>query len=86
MDCYCSGLGSNPGWKGPPVVEQLSLTSVRVSWNGLVTRIDCADNFIVKYWPVMDPSDFTMTSPLTTETLEVDITGIRSRRQYEYQV
>ena len=48
----------NPGFTSPPRVQQVSLTSVRVDWLGLVTRIDCADQFIVKSWNVHNPNDY----------------------------
>ena len=86
IDCYCKTLGANPDWKSAPMVEQISLTKVRVSWRDIIIRKDCADNFLVKYWPVMSPHEFTMTSPMSTDTLEIDISDIRSRREYEYQV
>ena len=53
---YC--IGGNPGFDGPPKVEQVDMTSVLVSWNGIVTRIDCADNFLIKSWDYMNPNDY----------------------------
>jgi len=86
IDCYCTGVGANPGWKGPPIVEQITLTKVRVSWEGLLTRKDCADNLMVKYWPVMDPSNYSIAGPVSTDTVEIEMSDIISRREYAYQM
>merc|ERR1712117_810904 len=46
---YCTWAGANPYWTGTPTVEQITLTSVRVSWAGLLERTDCADSLIVRH-------------------------------------
>jgi hypothetical protein len=47
---YCWQPGMNPSFKGPPVVEQVDLYTVRVSWDGLVINRQCTYQFLVKYW------------------------------------
>ena len=48
---WCVGIGQNPTFKGKPLIQQLSdLSSVRVSWEGLVDYRECADQFLVSYW------------------------------------
>ena len=37
-------------------VYQVSMTSVLVSWEGRVSRIDCADQFLVKSWVLNNPN------------------------------
>ena len=48
---WCYGIGKNPTFTGPPRVEQMDdLSSVKVSWDGLVDYLECADNFLISYW------------------------------------
>jgi len=47
-EAFCWAAGRNPGFSGPPVVTQLAVDKVRVSWKGLVKKRECADNFVVK--------------------------------------
>lgn len=82
---YCANPGSNPGFTGPPRVEQVSLTSVRVSWRGLVTRIDCADQFIVKSWRRNDPNDYKLSDLLTTDIFSYDVEDLTPNRDYVFQ-
>ena len=44
------GNGNNLTFTAAPKVAQESLTSVRISWDGLVHDKHCADNYLVKYW------------------------------------
>jgi hypothetical protein len=46
------------GFTGPPKVEQIDLATVRVSWEGLVTQRECADQFLVKYWQRTNPQSY----------------------------
>ena len=82
---YCSGLGANPGFSGAPRVQQVSLSRVRVSWPGLLTRPDCADDLLVKFWMRHDPNDYTLTEFLPTDAVQVDI-DVTPRVEYEFQV
>lgn len=52
---YCWEPGKNPSFTGPPVVEQVDIRQVRVSWFGLVSQRNCADQFLVKYWQKTSP-------------------------------
>ena len=72
-DAYCWQAGRNPGFSGEPKVEQITISRVRVSWQGIVTKRDCADNFVVKYWKEHDPSDYKMTDPLDVKSDYVDL-------------
>ena len=46
VSAYCWEAGKNPGFSGPPIVQQINMNTVRVSWVDLVTQKDCADQFI----------------------------------------
>ncbi len=70
---YCWQAGKNPGFSGPPRVRQLSITKVRVSWDGLVTQEDCADNYVVKFWPTQAPSTYKITDIVPVNQHSVDI-------------
>jgi len=78
-------LARDPGFTKAPKVEQISLTKVRVSWRGLVTGVDCADQFVVKSWPRSDPGKFAyVVLPTTEYTYDVD--HVRAKRPWAYQV
>ena len=47
---WCVGIGYNPTFTAAPKVSQEGLTSVRISWDGLVDHKQCADNYLVSYW------------------------------------
>lgn len=48
---WCIGIGQNPTFTGRPRVEQMEdLASVKISWDGIVDYIECADNFLISYW------------------------------------
>jgi len=84
---WCIGIGQNPTFKGQPKVEQLSdLSSVRVSWDGLVDYIQCADKFLVSYWRKGSPHDYQLTKFLDPSVSSVVIEDIRLSVPYVYQV
>ena len=77
---YCWQNSWSPSFKSDPKVEQLSNTKVRVSWDGIVDKIECADSFIVKYWRKSNPIDlygnpstYKMTIPVPTDVSYEDI-------------
>ena len=49
VTCLCSKNGQY--FKSPLEIQQINLTTVRVSWFGIVEHQECADYFYVKYWP-----------------------------------
>ena len=85
-EAYCALLGQNPGFTGPPRVQQLSLTSVRVSWEGLVTRLDCADQFIVKSWNSHNPNDYQMSDLLPLTQFTHVVRDLLPNQDYVFQV
>ena len=83
---YCASLGANPGFRGPPSVEQVTLTSVRVSWAGLVTRKECADQFIVKSWLARNPNNYQMSGLLPTTQFSFIVRDLVPNQDYVFQV
>ena len=84
---YCRVLVANSGFRGPPAVEQVSLTSVRVSWAGLVTRKDCADSFLVSYWLAKNQlSSLQVSNSLPTTQFSVIVTDLLPNQDYVFQV
>jgi len=83
---YCTWVGSNPSWEGPPSVEQVSLTSVRVSWRGLLQREDCADSLLVKYYKRDNTNDFGMSNELSVSTNSYIIRDVVPNIPYTFQV
>merc|ERR1719237_1590035 len=82
---YCASLGANPGFRGPPSVEQVTLTSVRVTWAGLVTRKECADQFIVKSWLARNPNNYQMSSLLPTTQFSFIVRDLVPNQDYVFQ-
>ena len=64
----------------------MTLTSVRVSWDGLVTRSDCADQFIVKSWLARNPNDYKMSDLLPTSQYSFIVTDLVPNQDYVFQV
>lgn len=83
---YCVGIGSNPGFSGPPEVQQINFTTVLVSWEGLATQKDCADQFLVKSGLVASPTDYKLSEMLSTDTFHMVITDRIPEQKYFYQV
>jgi len=83
---YCSGVGANPGFSSYPNVQQVSMTSVLVSWHNLVTRIDCADQFIVKSWMYSSPSDYKISDLLPTSMFSYVVEDLMPGIEYVFQV
>jgi len=83
---YCKSLGWNPSFNGPPTVEQLTLTSVRVSWAGKLEQAECADNIIVKHYKGINSNDYYLSEPLPTEVTSYVVLDLTPNLEYTYQV
>merc|ERR1711874_703722 len=83
---YCTWAGSNPYWVGAPIVEQVTLTSVRVSWHGLLKREDCADSMIIKHYKGTNTADYGMSEPQSVSTNSFIVTNLQPSQAYTYQV
>lgn len=83
-DCWYPG--HNPGFTGPPIVEQVSTTSVQVSWEGLVERIECADEFLVKSWDKKNTKDYKLSELLPTSQFSFIVTDLEPNKEYVFQV
>ena len=59
---YCWQSGWNPSFTGPPVVSEIQPNVVRVSWAGIVTRKNCSDSFLVKYWKQNQPASYKLSN------------------------
>merc|ERR1712226_1000588 len=84
--CYCKSLGWNPSFNAPPLVEQLTLTSVRVSWAGKLEQAECADNIIVKHYKGINSNDYHLSEPLPTEVTSYVVLDLTPNLEYTYQV
>ena len=65
---------------------QVTLTSVQVSWHGLVTRGECADQFIVKSWLARNPNDYKMSDLLPTTQFSWVVKDLVPNQDYVFQV
>eukprot|EP00092_Neocalanus_flemingeri_P067455 GFUD01082340.1.p1 GENE.GFUD01082340.1~~GFUD01082340.1.p1 ORF type:complete len:277 (+),score=83.84 GFUD01082340.1:243-1073(+) len=83
---YCTWAGANPYWVGAPHVEQVTLTSVRVSWHGLLKREDCADSLIIKHYRGTNTGDYFMSEPQKVETNSYLVQDLQPSQAYTYQV
>ena len=66
--------------------DQVTLTSVRVTWSGLVTRGECADQFIVKSWLARNPNDYKMSDLLPTSQYSWVVKDLVPNQDYVFQV
>jgi len=85
-EAYCSIVGPDPGFSSAPRLEQVSLTSVRVSWHNIVTKIECADQFIVKSWNARNPNDYIMSNLLPLSQFTYVVTDLVPNQDYVFQV
>jgi len=83
---YCSTPGWNPRLTGPPIVEQLSITSVRVSWAGLLETSVCADFIKVKHWRGMNIDNWRMSDQLSVDTHSYIVKNLVPNVPYTFQV
>ena len=83
---YCHTPGHNPGFSSQPLVQQVSLTSVRVTWEGLVTRVECADQFVVKWWREQYPNDYTFSELLPLTQFTYLVRDLVPNQDYVFQV
>jgi len=83
-EAYCWEPGKNPSFTGPPKVEQIDLRTVKVSWFGLVSMRECADQFLVKYWQKNDPQAYKMTDLLPNDDFSTDIKVV-PKVEYSFQ-
>ena len=51
----------------------------------MVKNIECADQFVVKYWMNRDPHGYKQTELLSLETFEVEI-KVTPKVLYQFQV
>lgn len=84
---WCVGIGYNPTFTAAPKVSQEGLTSVRISWDGLVDHKQCADNYLVSYWLRGSPQEYKLTKPfLPADQFSVVIDDFNPGVPYVFQV
>ena len=62
------------------------MTSVRVSWDGLLKNAECADNIMVKYWRVEDRDGYQVSEVMDTNITAYIVDPIAPNTSYSYQV
>jgi len=67
-------------------VPQLSLTSVRVSWHGLLDQGECADNILVKHYRGIDSNNYEISDPLDISVTSYIVHDLTPNQDYTYQV
>ena len=82
----CSLSARDPYWTGGPRVEQVTLTSVSVSWAGLLENMDCADSLRIKYWWTNTPNDYRLTEKLPTSSTNFKIGDLLKYQEYAFLV
>ena len=83
---FCARPGENPTWVAAPIVEQVTGTSVNVSWEGLLKQKECADNVIVKHFKKEDTADYKLSVGLDVSTTSYMILDLMPNEAYTYQV
>ena len=84
IDSYCWQPGWNPKFIGPPKVRQIDLRTVQVSWQGLVAKIECADQFLVKYWQKNDPQNYVLSPLVPTSQFSI-VLEVVPKVEYTFQ-
>ena len=82
---HCWGIGANPGFSNGPKISQLTPSSVTVSWEKVVTRPDCSDHFLVKYWKTNVPKDVKFSRPIGNQIHHLDL-EVDPEVEYTFQV
>jgi len=68
-------------------VEQLTLTSVRVSWAGTLEEAECADNILVKHYKGIHTGTYGLSDPpLDTSVTSYIVYDLTPEVEYTYQV
>ena len=62
------------------------MTSVKVTWDGLLQNSECADWIRVKYWPYNKPNDYDLTEKEFVNKSSIVIDGLESYRKYAFEV
>ena len=83
-NAYCWQPGKNPSFTGKPTVAQIDLSTVMVKWNNLVSKVECVDQFLVKYWRD-NPNEYEETSFLPKHVFFISVKVI-PRVEYTFEV
>jgi hypothetical protein len=65
---------------------QVNVTVVQVSWADVATRVDCADQFLVKSGLLSSPSLYTMSEMVSPNTFSMLIYDRLPEHEYFYEV
>ena len=62
-----------------------------VKWHGKIRNAigngrDCTDNFRIKYWPSIDPNNYTLTELLEPTMRQFEIENLLPGTKYAFQV
>ena len=82
---YCWQGGKNPSIPSPPIVTQITITKVQVSWKGIVKSKDCVDSYRVKYWKKGSEQNYKMSEKVSSEIDGVILEKIVPRVEYSFQ-
>ena len=86
VECYCWQSGWSPSFSSDPVISQKDMYTITVSWDGIVTKKECADNFLVKYWKTSEGmTNYEMIRGLSRNVDSVDI-DVSKNIEYSFQV
>ena len=67
-------------------MEQVTLTSVRVSWDGLLENSDCADSLRIKYWWTNTPNEYKLTEKFSKTSTNFIISDLLKYQEYAFVV
>eukprot|EP00091_Calanus_sinicus_P009744 TRINITY_DN22668_c0_g1_i1.p1 TRINITY_DN22668_c0_g1~~TRINITY_DN22668_c0_g1_i1.p1 ORF type:complete len:134 (+),score=17.73 TRINITY_DN22668_c0_g1_i1:57-458(+) len=83
---YCEQVGKNPTWVEAPRVEQVTSTSVNVSWVGLLKQDECVDGILVKHFKGEDSKDYKLSAVLNVSTNSYLVHDLMPNEAYTYLV
>jgi len=85
VSAYCWQAGQNPYFTAQPIVQQVDLRTVRVTWEGIVEYEKCVDNYLVKYWQKSNPQGYNLTELIDKQQYTTDLI-ITPKVNYVFQV
>jgi len=83
-EAFCWQIGHNPSFNAAPIVEQVTLSKVRVSWKGIVNQRNCVDQFLVKYWQTSMPQGYETTELVSSDVNFVEVV-VSPKVPYNFQ-
>ena len=78
---------ADPSFTEAPRIDQIDLHSVKVSWDGLLEKEECADGMIVKWWrSSLSSIYYNISDKLPVNRTEFSVRNLYKKEEYTFQV